>query len=272
MIKDFYKRFNLEAPLIDAQTRFMNRIDLTALHYFKKNHCFWEPAYLQWLSIEVGEDFTKHIFKNYDNNGSHIDYNFGFKKICNANFNSYLLILESIHKYLKFKFSSLERIKEIAYLDSTITDALDRSEIDLGIFWKDGKFYPAGSKLLDNKLIVDSLDWLAGFPDEKKDFEKSLKAHLEKRYSDAIGDCYNCVEGLARKILNNRKVLDSNKEELIAKLKFSQEWKSLISNFIKYANEYKRHASESRHKVDPDEVEAFIYLTGLLIRLQIKKK
>jgi hypothetical protein len=161
---------------------------------------------------------------------------------------------------------------QISYLNKTILDLLDRAEIDLGFFWKDGKFYPAGSKFLDKELVEEALDWLKDFPEEKTDFQNALKAHLEKRNNDAIGDCYNCVEGITRKILKNTKVLDNNKEELVTKLGFSQEWKSLVINFIKYANEYKRHASNTRHKANPDEVEAFLYMTGLITRMCLKKE
>lgn len=62
---------------------------------------------------------------------------------------------------------------------------------------------------------------------------------------------------------------DNNREELLKRIGLTQEWKSFLSNFITYANEFKRHASEKRNAINPLEVEAFLYFTGLMIRLMI---
>ena len=55
--------------------------------------------------------------------------------------------------------------------------------------------------------------------------------------------------------------------DLLTKLNLSQDWKSILKNFINYANETKRHASDKRHAINPQEAEAFLYMTGLLVRL-----
>jgi len=274
MLKDFYKRFGLEGSLKESEEKFMTRVDTTILDNYSASYKFWDPYYLEWLSVEIGEDWKRYVYKSSGDRRKYIKSEINLRVICQRNFRRYLLILESIYKYilLNSDYNTKDKAGEFVYLNANINDFLEKSETDLGIFWKDGKFYPSGSKLLDKKLIIDVLDWLNDFPEEKKDFEKALKEHLGKRDNDAIGDCYNCVEGVARKILNNNKVLDNNKEELVTKLGFSQEWKSLIINFIKYANEYKRHASDKRYKINPDEVEAFIYLTGLITRICIKKR
>ena len=86
---------------------------------------------------------------------------------------------------------------------------------------------------------------------------------------EVIINCYLVVEGIARAILGNKKTLDNNREGLIKRLGLSQEWKSLLNNFINYANEFKRHASENRHSLNPIEVEGFLYLTGVLLRMMI---
>ena len=272
MLKDFYKRLGLESSLKQAKNNFMTRVNVTILDGYRDDYNFWKPDYLKWLSVEIGEDWKQYIYKYSRNSNEYIKEELSLREICAGDFDRYLLILESIYKYIDVHYVSEKKAGEFAYLNDGINDFLKKSETDLGIFWKDGKFYPSGSKLLDEKLVVDVLDWLNDFPDERNDFKKALKAHLEKRSNDAIGDCYNCIEGVVRKILKNTKVLDNNKEELVTKLGFSQDWKSLVVNFIKYANEYKRHASEVRHKANPDEVESFIYLTGLITRMCIKKK
>jgi len=84
---------------------------------------------------------------------------------------------------------------------------------------------------------------------------------------EVITHCYVAVEGVARNILGNGKTLDNNRVGLMEKLGLSQEWKALLSNFIRYANEFQRHASENRHNLNPIEVEGFLYMTGVLLRM-----
>jgi len=187
-----------------------------------------------------------------------------------------LLILQIILEELKelsreriyHHYMDYEKLYE--EIEQKVKELFSLCLVEVGFTYKNGFIIQSGAEELDEKLIIDVLEWLKDFPQEKKDFENALKAYLEKRYSDVIGDCYNCVEGMARRILGNRKVLENNKDELLKKLQLSQEWRSILSNFINYANEYKRHASEKRHKINPDEVEAFMYLTGLILRLCIK--
>ena len=113
------------------------------------------------------------------------------------------------------------------------------------------------------------MEWLVNFPNEREDYLKALTGYTNKRLDDVIINCYLAVEGIARDILGNKKTLDNNREELIKKIGLSQEWKALLSNFINYANEFKRHASEKRHSLNPIEVEAFLYLSGVLLRMAI---
>jgi hypothetical protein len=131
-------------------------------------------------------------------------------------------------------------------------------------------FYPSGAKELDEKLIEEPLEWLGGFPAEKIDYLKALTGYANSRLDDVIGNCYLVIEGIARNTLSNKKTLENNREELIKKIGLSQEWKSLLSNFVNYANEFKRHASEKRHSLSPIEVEGFLYMTGLLVRIIIE--
>lgn len=271
MLKDFYKRLGLIKTFEEAKESFMIRVNVTILDHFSESWVFWRPAYLKWLSVEIGEDWKEEVYKL--NNQEYIKDELNLRAICSRKFNRYLLILESIYRYIPLidDYGEKGKKEELAYLNDRINEFLEKSEIDLGVFWKDGKFYLSGSKLFDKKLVIDVLDWLNDFPAEKKDFENALKARLEKRDNDAIGECYNCVEGIAKKILKNKSGLESNKEALVVKLGFSQEWKSFIIKFMHYANDFKRHASEVRHDVNPDEVEAFIYLTGLIIRMCIKR-
>ncbi len=159
--------------------------------------------------------------------------------------------------------------KQQEILSGWIEAALEHATVDLGVTWNDGMFYPTGARELDEPLVEETFKWLADFPNEKADYDKAVTAYTSKRLDDVIINCYLAVEGVARNILGNSKTLDNNREGLMQRLGLSQEWKALLSNFINYANEFKRHASENRHSPNPVEVEAFLYMSGVLLRMMI---
>ncbi len=67
------------------------------------------------------------------------------------------------------------------------------------------------------------------------------------------------------------KDLSANKELLIKALKVSEEYKSILTKYIEYANNVRHAIEEGKQKPQPSnkEVESFIYLTGMFIRLAI---
>ena len=130
-------------------------------------------------------------------------------------------------------------------------------------------FYPSGARELDEPLVEETFKWLTDFPNEKADYHKAVTGYASKQFGEVITNCYLAVEGVARNILGNNRTLDNNREGLMEKLGLSQEWKALLSNFIRYANEFQRHASENRHNLNPIEVEGFLYMTGVLLRMMI---
>jgi len=153
-----------------------------------------------------------------------------------------------------------------------IKAALSRCACDIGVRWKEGFFYPAGAEELDKPLVEETLTWLSGYPDERKDYQRALQCYLAgEALGDVIKNCYSAVEGVARKVLGNQKTLDNNKDELLAKLNLSDGWNSLLANYINYAHDY-RHASAGRHEIKKHEGEAYFYMTGLIIRLIIESK
>ena len=120
---------------------------------------------------------------------------------------------------------------------------------------------------MDDVLIDDTLTWLSDYPNEKKDFKKALNCLLrEDALDDVIKSCYSTLEGIVRSVLGNKKTLDNNKEELLRTVGLSQGWKSILANYIQYAHDF-RHASEQRHQIQKKEAEAYLYMTGLVIRL-----
>lgn len=262
-LKQFNNLFGIEDTIKEEQNRFVQRIDQIVFKDIEKYKSEYEKTFNN-LCYLLGENANDRIYKlNLKNRTGMETWIPTIRSLTNDNFLETLKVLVLLYKY--FDCNPQKQIM----ISQGVANALSHTTINLGISWKDGMFYPSGVKILDEQLIEDSFKWLDNFPDEKKDFKKALDHYIAKRYNEVVGICYLVIEGLARKILNNDKVLDNNKDALLKKLELSQSWKSLLSNYINYANEFERHASNNRHSINPQEVEAFLYFTGLLIRLII---
>ena len=105
---------------------------------------------------------------------------------------------------------------------------------------------------------------------EKTDLKNALDNYNSKSLYGVVENCYIAVEGISRNLLNNKKTLDNNKEDLLRLLQFSKYWDKIFLNYLSYAHEYRRHAGENRHNLKPEEVEGFLYLTCLIIRSTLR--
>jgi hypothetical protein len=258
MIGRFNKIFGITDDLTAEQSRFVQRINQTAFRRIEDREYEYQ-AIFEALCYCLGIN--------------------GQDRIARANSNNYgsSLVVPHLRSLTEDDFTETLKVSALLYqilerepkkeLDQSIETALSHAAIDIGVRWKDGMFYPAGAKELDERLIEEPLQWLINFPNERADYLKALTGYAAKRSDDVIMNCYLVIEGVARSVLANQKTLENNRENLLRTIGLSQEWKALLSNFITYANEFKRHASGKRYDVNPVEVEGFLYLTGLLVRL-----
>lgn len=162
------------------------------------------------------------------------------------------------------------RPENLEKLNGSIELALANAATDLGVRWKVGLFYPSGAKELDEKLISDNLDFLHRWPEVRQQFSTALthfRNSLERvaARKDAITNAYSAMEGLTRSVLGNDKSFDKNSNALVDFLELLGEYKNIVHYYKQIAHQYSsRHAgSDFTHA----ETEAFIYLTGLLMRL-----
>ena len=191
------------------------------------------------------------------------------RTLTNDNFDMTLVVLSALYKHIEFES---DRKKGSTSSSDNIKFVLPLCACDIGVRWKEGFFYPSGAEELDKPLIEETLTWLNDYPNESKDYQGALQIYLAgEPLPDVIKNCYSAVEGVVRKVLGNSKTLDNNKDALLAKINLSDGWKSLLANYIKYAHDY-RHASPERHDITKQEAEAYLYMTGLIIRLTIESK
>ncbi len=134
-------------------------------------------------------------------------------------------------------------------------------------------FYPKGSKLLDEEVVNDVLDWLISYPKVQKSFKSALEKYHNKIYQrNLIDDLRLSLELLFKEILNNNKGLENQEKPLGEYLKEknvptqlkNMYWK-LIDYYAKYQNSYAKHENKA-DSMDSSEIEFVIYLTGTFIR------
>ncbi len=162
-------------------------------------------------------------------------------------------------------------------LEGMIKYLLSASEVDLNVRWKNGKFFKSGAELLDEKLINENLEGLSqrGYESVLGPYQKGLNhfLHAQKRpelLSDVITEMYEAFEALAKIVTGqSTKDLSANQELFVREVKVSPEYKQLIKDYIGYANKFRHAVKEGVKKpaLSEREVESFVYMTGLFIRL-----
>jgi hypothetical protein len=187
-----------------------------------------------------------------------------FKTISKKDFVQTLRVLVAIYKCLP------NNSKTKNFVSSDIKKSIELANLNLGIKWKDGIFYPTGDSFLDVELIDHALTLLDKYPNEKTDLKNALESYHAKRLYGVVENCYIAVEGIGRQLLGNKKTLDNNREDLLKLLQFSKYWDKIFFNYLSFAHEYRRHAGENRHDLKPEEVEGFLYLTCLIIRATLR--
>lgn len=261
MSSKFHNRFNIEVAIDEAKARFVNRANSLIFEQllYTIDYDNQRPVVIREVVAILGEKYesgypANHFTKN------------DFPKTLHA--------IEALYAVLG-RWRQFTQQREA--LLELIHGCLDRAEVSLEIRWEAEEFLPKGAESLDEKLVNDVLAWLRrpGYESVLKPYEKGLKLYLEtvppKSPVGTINDMYVALEAMA-KIVTERhnKDLSSNCEVFISRVKASDSYKILLKDYIAYDNDLIRHAPRpGEKKPDPDrkEVESFMYLTGLFIRL-----
>lgn len=254
----FHDRFDISVDIKEAKNRFLNRV---------YNRVFSELFY------RMDEYKRRDILRSvaYELGLQHIS-SYGFHDYIGRDFYKCLQALEAFYRSGTGFTSSIQ---------STILQILSDSEIDLGIRWEKGRFIKSGAKLLDNKLVNEPLRWLGekSYQSILEPYSKGLEHFLQSEQrpqllADVITDMYEALEALA-KIVTGRETKDltANAQLFLKEVGSSEAYKSILKEYISYANNFRHATTESARKPIPTygEVESFIYLTGIFIRLVIQK-
>lgn len=260
----FHRRFNIEVDLRQAEGAFVNRVCnivdgfLTDRGKVTKE----EEARVLWtVALSLGKRHLRTA---------------GWEYYTQSDFLTTLRALETMHTALPTK-----KLKD--HFSVLVRWVLSESETDLGIQWieKEGVFIKSGAKFLDDALVNDTLEWLSDkkWTNVHRCFIEGLK-HLSEsvnnpgRLSDTVEDMYKATESVAKAVTGIDRDLSGNREQFVAKLGLEKHFVEILKEYIAYANTLARHGNKPGAQEDtpkPAEVEAFVYLTGLLIRLSIQQ-
>jgi len=248
-MKETYERLGFTTDITRERVKFVNRMKLVA-----KN---------------IADALPDEVFETIDHEVSFrlaLDDEDFLEYLDTATFDETLVWCEELLAAL-----SVYDKRAFEHLQKKIAQAIEESVIDLGLIYKEEKFYRKGAQELDQTLIMETLDWLKAFPTTKEAFGEALREYLRKDYADAITKCYSALEGLAKEFLDSDRSLDKLLPELLSKLALSDQWKGILVHFCNYAHEFgSRHGkrdSAQPKKPNQGEVEAYIYQTGLMMRL-----
>jgi len=266
IVRPFHKRFNIEVDIEDAKQRFVNRL------YNRIDEEFLGIA-TEACDLDEYVRVFKYIAIKL---GIKYDYSNTLEDYSGSEFLHVLRTFEALYE----AFIEMPNGDATENLDTIIKSTITESEIDLGIQFRDGVFRPSGAKVLDEDLVNEPLKWLADpkYKNVLEPFQKGLRHYLEasrdpNRLSDTVTDMYEALEALAKTVCGNKKDLSANRELLVSKLGLSQYYARMLRDHIDYASDYRHGVEQTKERVPPkhQEVEAFIYSTGLFIRLAIRQ-
>lgn len=280
-IFDFKKRFGQEINVDELKKDFVNKI----------NHALIEPldesiGYYYGLSNDGLFDFIaikfnlnpSEIVRSYNRNSYASTYSrppmtyFSSRK-----FESTMVLVEVLYDYYQRSNNVYGSEDWIEKINKVVKYALNQPT-SLGVSWRDGKFYPEGIEEFDEKLISDVVKWLEKKPKIQALYKNALDHYSQSltdpiKRKDVVSNSFQAVEKLTKEFLETTKEsFDNNFNSLVDKLDLDKEWKKIFNSYKELSKEFGRHAGSNNNFIPKQEdTEAFLYLSGLIIRLILEK-
>ncbi len=136
------------------------------------------------------------------------------------------------------------------------------------------KFYSASEKFLDEKLVVDVLNFLSDYYEAKKQFTLALEDYLAGKEERQIVDCLRLsLELFLKQFLGNDKSLEKQKPILgkyLAGKDVSVEIRNMYMQLFDYYEKYNNNHAKHNNNVEYIEIDFLVYLTGSFLRFLIK--
>jgi hypothetical protein len=277
-IFDFKKRFGRSINIEEVKKDFVNKINhylfqeienYMGLYYIGNNKIF------DFLCLSLNKE-PNEVLVDYHKNFLIIDeYRIPPLKYFTKNdFEQTLCVIEILYEYFKTS-DDFRKDEYLKLIDDVVSKALNQP-LSLGIFCHDGKFYPAGAKELSERLIYEPLEWLKDYPKVELLFKNALDHYSKSlqdpiKRKDVISNSFQAIEELTRILLNNNKAFDNNFNDLIKKLELNPHWSHILNRYKELSKEFGRHPGREEFIPPQSDTEAFLYLSGLIMRLILEK-
>ena len=274
----FYARFNIDVPIDEARRRFVNRVAnrvrmiASALSFDDTlDPLLWE------IEATLGESHSRQIEHGIYGVPTFVER---WCEIVGDDFLRCLHALEGFYRGIPAASLMGGYTPPVGALNDAIRETLAESECDVGVSWENGIFTRKGAEILDEKLINESLRWLADpkYQNVLLPFQKGLSHFLEgtknpQQYGNAVTDMYEALEAIARIVTDKpARDLSALREEFIAKLRLPEAHKTMLKQYIDYGCDFRHAVQMGQIRTWPLEHEAenFVYMTGLFVRLAIQ--
>lgn len=257
MIRSFQERFpSFIVSHEEGMQKFLNRVDEVIFKELENSYSY-DDKFKNFCLIlgERSSWYRKHNFWNWKNYTS-------IESLTWRNLEKTLILLESLT-------DSHEIIEDL------LKYCKSRDNVDIWISFHKGVFYKSWDPILDKEILKKSIDTISKYHKAEQFYKDALLDYSSWNLSESLTKCYSSLEELAKNILNNTKTLEKNKDDLIKSLKiesvFTNTWINIIKQLTSYLHDFStRHWSEIEN-IEQEEVDATIYLVGIIINLFEKK-
>lgn len=127
---------------------------------------------------------------------------------------------------------------------------------------------------LNTTTIDTTLLWLDGFPDVLKPYQDALSKYKAGIYQrNILDDMRLSLEILVKKLLNNGKSLENNKNEIGQRLKQQNaptELREMVTTLITHYTNYQNNHVKHNDNVKENEIEFVIEFTSSMMKFLIK--
>lgn len=274
----FHKRFGLGIDIEEAKRRFMNRVSslffkrlslpekqklISQVEFeFGRASLFPSPQSAEPLPGSIAESFTRVYLDQ------------SLRQITS----SWMQCLAAV----EIAYSVFKQYRQ--HLSNIVGIVLGKSEADLGIAWRSGVFVRKGADLLDEALIHDVLEWLAEpkYENVRNPFAYGLSMQRSagdnaEKLKDTVTNMYEALEAMAKIVTEQDRDLGANSESFSKALDLCHQYREILSQYKRFGDSF-RHAEainkgnrQPRPKLTVADVEFFVYLTGLFVRLALEK-
>lgn len=130
--------------------------------------------------------------------------------------------------------------------------------------------YPSGVRLFDESLVNDNLDWLSKYPKSYEAYKNALMNYEKSgEERNVVDNLRLALEILLKDILNNRKSLENQKNEignLFKNKNISTDISNMFITILSFYTNYQNDKAKHNYSVSSKEVEFILYLTGTFMR------